>query len=34
MDQKLLNALWEVMFNGKSYEEVKKELQALKNKEV
>ena len=34
MNQNLLDALWDVMFDGKNYNEVKKELEDLKNKEV
>lgn len=34
MDQNLLDALWDVMFDGKSHDEVKKDLEKLKNKEA
>ena len=34
MDQNLLDALWDVMFDGKSYDEVKKDIEDLKNKEA
>lgn len=34
MDQNLLDALWDIMFDGKSYDEVMKDLEELKNKEA